>query len=410
MTKLEQQSAGMAARFAAACTAEDAPLPLGLAVEQFAVHDNGRPAGLEELQQILRGLQRPGDTAQGTAAVYTGFAGPVFALILGAGGQITIGVAPRAELSEVLTVYKAVRQQLSAGCKARGLRLCAAGCHPSCRAAELPLLPLDRCRILDAWLKNTGRHGVHMMRAAAGARVTIGYSSEQDFVRKYRAACLLSPLLALLTDNAPAFEGRPNRIYSVRTAIRGDADPARCGVPDCLFAPDFGFAAYARYVLQKPLVVLHRNGADQPCGQGTAEQLYGPELTDAQIAHILSMFYYDVRLQNGLVLDLADSIPAVFLEAYAQLIRTVFGSPVLLVSILQRYRGVSVQDIQNAKMAVCANGYAAQVYGRPVAGELAWLLTMAKSRGVKQEGRERLEPLSKLAAAKTTLREVSLHA
>uniref|UniRef100_UPI0025DA9E4D hypothetical protein n=1 Tax=uncultured Gemmiger sp. TaxID=1623490 RepID=UPI0025DA9E4D len=54
---------------------------------------------------------------------------------------------------------------------------------------------------------------------------------------------------------------------------------------------------------------------------------------------------------------------------------------------------------------ICCNGYKAQVYGRPVADEVAWLMAQAKSRVTTPEGRRNLEPLAALAAQKKTIRE-----
>ena len=54
------------------------------------------------------------------------------------------------------------------------------------------------------------RHqGGVMLRATASTRVTIRYTSEADFVRKFRVACLITPLLALLTDNVHCTRGNP---------------------------------------------------------------------------------------------------------------------------------------------------------------------------------------------------------
>lgn len=410
MTKLQQQTACMVDYFRAGCKPEDAPLTLGLEVEHFLVHKDGAPVTFEQVQAILHAMQRPGDTELQVDGLYMGYANKLFSVTLEPACQLEFSIAPKESIVDMMTIYKAARQQLRVVATPMGIRVYNQGYHPTRKVSELPLIPKMRYRIMDAWFRQTGKHGVHMMRATASTQLSIDYTSEQDFVRKYRVACLLAPLLALLTDNSPVYQGQPNKIFSVRTAIWNDVDPARCGALANLFAPDFGFEAYARAVLQAPLVVLRRNGASQPSGAATAEQLYGPELRRDQIEHILSMFFFDARLKNYLELRVADSMPTLFMEAYAQLIKTVFGSPVLLVGILQRYKGVSLGDIQRAKMNVCAKGYGAQVYGRPVAGELAWLLTMAKSRGVKQEGRERLEPLTKLVSAQVTIKEVTAHA
>ena len=62
-------------------------------------------------------------------------------------------------------------------------------------------------------------------------------------------------------------------------------------------------------------------------------------------------------------------------------------------------------DIANAKLAVCKDGFNAWVYGKPIGGELAWLLMQARSRTPSQEERALLDPISRLIAQKKSVRE-----
>ena len=73
-----------------------------------------------------------------------------------------------------------------------------------------------------------------------------------------------------------------------------------------------------------------------------------------------------------------------------------FGSPAALQNVLRHYAGATTLDITSAKLAVCKDGYNALVYGRPVSGELAWLLMQARSRTPSQEERALLDPFMQL--------------
>ena len=88
-----------------------------------------------------------------------------------------------------------------------------------------------------------------------------------------------------------------------------------------------------------------------------------------------------------------------------QLVKSVFGSPAALQNVLRHYAGATTLDITSAKLAVCKDGYNALVYGRPVSGELAWLLMQARSRTPSQEERALLDPISRLIAQKKSVRE-----
>ena len=64
-----------------------------------------------------------------------------------------------------------------------------------------------------------------MMRGTASAQISIDYFSQEDCVRKMRAAYILGPAIKLLTDCTPVFEGQPAKGHLTRTAIWRDVDP-----------------------------------------------------------------------------------------------------------------------------------------------------------------------------------------
>ena len=136
-------------------------------------------------------------------------------------------------------------KRLRPGCTARwaplGLRAWNLGYHPTRRAEALPLIPKKRYEVMDRYLQKRGLHGTQMMRGTASTQVSVDYFSEEDFIRKYRVACLIAPMLALLTDNTPVYEGQPNHTPSVRTTIWNDVDPDRCGIPPMLMGRDIRF-------------------------------------------------------------------------------------------------------------------------------------------------------------------------
>ena len=213
------------------------------------------------------------------------------------------------------------------------------GYHPTRRAAALPLIPKKRYEVMDRYLQKRGRHGTQMMRGTASTQISVDYFSEQDFVRKFRVACLIAPLLALLTDNAPVYEGERNRTASVRTMVWNDVDPDRCGIPPMLMDEDFGFAAYADHVLQKPLIVARHGPRTEGVGRKSSVRGLPLALQKDEIEQILSMFFFDVRLKNYIEIRVADSMPAPFIAGYAELIKAIFSSPAAQESILRHYAG-----------------------------------------------------------------------
>lgn len=380
-------------------------LSLGLEVEHFLTHPDGAPAAFAEVQALLESLQQAGDQPILQDGEKMGVRSDAYLLTLEPAAQLEISILPQAGVGALMAVYEGFSARLNRAARPLGLRVWTLGYHPTRRAESLPLIPKKRYEVMDRYLQKRGRHGTQMMRGTASTQVSVDYFSEQDFVRKYRVACLIAPLLALLTDNAPVYEAQPNRSACVRTTIWNDVDPDRCGIPPMLMDADFGFEAYADYVLQKPLVVSRRGHRTEGVGRKSAFEVYPSALQREEIEQILSMFFFDVRLKNYIEIRVADSMPAGYIAGYAEVIKAIFSSPAAQESILRHYAGATVGSIEAAKLGVCCHGYQAQIYGHPVADEIAWLMAQAKSRISTPEARRRLEPLAALAAQKKTIRE-----
>ena len=409
LKQLDQPIAAMTEYFRRGCKG-NGPGTVGVEAEHFVTALDGTPASFAQAQALMRALQQPGDRDIIIDGSYMGFAAPEYALSLEPACQIEISMMPDSDAGAVARIYGEFSRRFDAAAAAQGLTVWRVACHPTRVAADLPLIPKDRYREMDRYFRTSGSHGIQMMRATASAQASVDYFSEADFVTKYRAACILAPLFALLTDNAPVYEGGPNTLPSVRTRIWQDVDPDRCGVVPCLMDADFGFAAYAAHLLQQPLIVAKHDDRTEAVGCQSAAQVYGGALTDAEIEHILSMFFYDVRLKHYIEIRSADCVPEPYLTAYAQLILTLFSCPKALNTVGQRFAGVTVQDIEAAKTAICKDGYKARVYGSSAGEQIDWLMDTAFACAAGPAQADRLRPLAELAAARETLRERNYHA
>lgn len=404
MSKLDEQKKALIEYFQQGCKPEG-KLTLGLEVEHFITHAGGEPVTFAEVQSVMRQMQQPYDTPILIDGEYMGYMTERYSVSLEPACQVEVSMAPQSSVVKIMDLYNQFYLQLGMTLAARGLRVWTVSYHPTRRAEDLPLIPKQRYEAMDRYFKNTGSCGIQMMRATASTQLSIDYYSERDFVQKMRAACLLTPFFALLSDNAVRYQGNLNNAYSVRARIWQDVDNDRCGVPPHLMDPDFGFESYAETVLTRPLIVSLRGNRTKAVGRKSAQEIYGSYLLKKEVEHVLSMFFFDARLKSYIEIRGADCMPPKFIAAYAQLVKTIFGSQAALQNVLRHYEGVNTGDIANAKVAVCKDGYNAWVYGRPIGKELAWLLLQARSRTPSQEERALLEPLAKLIVTKKTIRE-----
>ena len=406
MANLQKQIDALTAYFQADC-ARPGVLPIALTIEHFITRLDGTPVDYAQLAQVIYSMQGHDEPLR-EDNVYLGFRCPSYTITIQAGCQVTISLAPYPTVLQAMAVYEGCFTRLCNALAANNMYARTVGVHPSRRAELLPLVPQSGYMIMDRYFRNTGNQGGVMLRATASTRVTIRYTSEADFVRKFRVACLITPLLALLTDNVPLYQGESNHNYSIHTHIWNNVDPDRCGIYPNVMDSNFGFESYAAHILQQPLVVARHGARSVGVGRKSAFEVYPSFLGHGDIEQILSMFYYDVCLNhNGIELRTADSLAPRYAASYAQLIKTLFSSHAAQEGILRRYAGANSAQIEAAKVGICCNGYQAQVYGRAAAGEVSWLLAQAKSHAAAPDDRRLLEPLAELAAKKRTPREIS---
>mgnify|MGYP002115929450 CR=1 FL=1 len=285
MPKLDEQIKTLAGYFAADCE-PDGKLTLQLEVEHFLTRSDGQPPAFADVQAALRDLQQQTDAPIITDGEYFGYSGPALTATLGPACQLRISLAPLRDVQDIMDLYNRFYLQLGLALAAHGLRAWTAGCHPTCHAEDLPLVPRTRDEAMDAYLREKGACSVQMMRATAATQVSIDYQDETDFVRKMRAASLLTPFFALLSDNAPVYQASRNSSYCIRTRLWQDVDRDRCGVTPHLMDADFGYARYAENVLTKPQITALRLGRVRAAGGKIAPELYAGHVSRQETAQI----------------------------------------------------------------------------------------------------------------------------
>jgi glutamate--cysteine ligase len=213
-----------------------------------------------------------------------------------------------------------------------GARLAASGYHPKERAADLPLIPKERYRIMDEHFARIGTRGIRMMRASASTQVSVDYTSEADAVRKLRVAIALAPVLAAVADNTPVLEGAPVGAPISHLALWRDVDPQRCGQVPGVFEEGFGFGAYADWLLDVPPLFVPAPELRET-GAAPAAEVWAEPMSTADIEHLLSMVWPDVRLKRFVEIRPADSLPEPQILGYTALVKGIFYSEASLAAV-----------------------------------------------------------------------------
>lgn len=358
--------------------------------------------------------------------------------------QIEVSIAPFSSIKKIGEAYQHFRETLDPYLAQHHAEVINAGYHPTRKAEELTLIPKERYHLMDKHFSDLGTLGLRMMRATASTQVSIDYTSEADAVRKLRVASALVPILGAITDNISVFEGAPNTLPVPRLAVWRNVDNARAGVVPGVFSPGFGFRAYAAWLLRtSPIFINKKNpdGTTSPVAEPTrtAAEIYAQTpMEKAEIEHLISMFWPDVRLKRFVEIRPADSLPQGCIEGYAALIKGLFYSEESMCTIedaLGVVKGdtsedalgvvkdeaaeqcttgktpesaiwpLCEQDVEDAIAAIRAHGFNAKFYGESVEGARTlrdWesLLFSLARQALPADEQQYLEPLECFATAK----------
>lgn len=400
---------------------------LGVEVEHFIImEDDGTPftydaqGSIPGLQDVLNHLLRTYPAMfQNTEGELIGCANEEASVTLEPSAQIEVSIAPFESIADIGSAYQHFREALDPYLAEHGAKLVNAGYHPTRKAEELTLIPKERYRLMDKHFADLGTLGLRMMRASASTQVSIDYSDEADAVRKMRVASALAPVLGAIADNVAVYEREVGAYPLVRLAVWRNVDDARCGVVPSVFDPDFGFGAYADWLLSTSPIFINKKNADgttTPQAESTrpSGEIYADTaMTKEDIEHLISMFWPDVRLKRFVEIRPADSLPQEYLEGYAALVKGLFYSEESLRALEDAFgvtkdeqgRAIwplSEQDVEDAITAIRRQGYAATFYGDHAKSLRDWedlLFSLAKS-ALSTDEQPFLEPLEQFALNK----------
>ncbi|QOS67494.1 glutamate--cysteine ligase [Eggerthella guodeyinii] len=387
------------------------PGELGIELEQIVVHDDLSPvsySGEHGVAWVLHQLEAdyPRTTTDEHGDLL-GVARQSEAVTIEPAAQIELSAGPFADLATAREAFDGFAQRLASILEPVGERALPVGYHPTATARSLELIPKRRYQFMNLYLGERDTYGPCMMRGSASTQVSIDYTSTADCLRKLRLAFALVPVLSLISDNTPTFEGKPREHQLVRTDIWQHVDNDRCGlVPDVL-DPAFDLRRYAEYILDTVAILIPCHKEQWCYSDRTFGDIYATRtMTRAEVEHAVSMFFTDVRLKTYIEIRPADAMPIPYVIAYAALIKGLFYAPESLDALDELFADVRRADYLAAQGDLMARGYEAEVYGKPAAALCDRVMEIAQ-HGLADDEREFLEPLADLVARRVTLADLA---
>lgn len=389
----------------------------GVEVEHFVVHkDSGKAVtygewhGIEALLERLL-LHFPKSVRSGGHLI--GLANEQCALSVEPAAQLEISIAQQVQLERIEQIYKESVGLIEAVLEEWGQMLVTTGYYPGGKTEELPLIPKERYWYMNRYFAQYGAYGRYMMRGTASVQVSVDYRDEEDFIRSYRAAVAMGPLLALLTDNASVFEGEAWSRHMVRTDIWEHVDEKRCGIVPGTFKESFGFRSYGEYLYQVPVIFMKdENGKElwmqeqrlcDICEDGC--------MSEEQLEHSISIVFPDVRLKQYLELRMGDSMPMEYMCSYVAMVKGMFAERDKLYELYMKFAqftkgNMSREAVTEGKKQLILYGYEGMIFGRNAAAWLDDMLELAYA-GLSVEEQPYLDKMAGLIRSRKSVRDVT---
>ena len=342
------------------------------------------------------------------------------------GGQFELSGAPLenlhqtcAETGRHLTIMKDIIAELD-------ICMLGLGFQPKWGREDISFMPKGRYKIMSQYMPKKGNLGLDMMKRSCTVQVNLDYADETDMRRKFKTSLALQPLATALFANSPFKDGKPSGLLSTRAQAWTDTDADRCGVPAVVFDPHFGYEQWIDYILDVPMYFLHR-GDDyiDVAGLSFRDFMKGdlpgfggelPTLEDFE-DHITTAFP-EVRLKGYLEMRGADGGPWSNICALPALWVGLLYDEAALEEAEQFAKGLTADDVLNARFSVAKDGLRGQIGGRDVYEMASQMVKIAKkglaSRAIlsvnDRDEQHYLEPLEEILAQKQTQADAMLQA
>ena len=337
------------------------------------------------------------------------------------GGQLELSGAPLNSIHDTCAEINQHLEQLRPICQDLRLTLIGTGFDPISRRDEVPWMPKGRYKIMRDYMPTKGDMGLDMMLRTCTVQVNLDYCSENDMREKMRIAAVFQPLTTALFAASPLQEMQPSGYLSRRALCWRDTDPDRTGMPDFLFADDFGYERWVDYILQVPMYFLYENGVYHDVAgldfrallQGKLPGFIGKRATMKDWEDHLTVAFPEVRLKKFIEMRGADAGRWDDLYALPAFWVGLLYDATAQAEALELAQKCTAEEIQQLTYDAPKLGLQAKLHNRPLIEWARQILAIAEG-GLKrrkmlncsgQDEAQYLQPLHQIAATEQTSAE-----
>ena len=250
-----------------------------------------------------------------------------------------------------------------------GIELINKGVSPTTTYKNIKLLPKRRYAIMANYL--WGILSDVMMRETAGIQVGIDYSSEEDAMRKFRAANLIMPFSTAMFANSKIRGGVDTGYKSFRALAWLNTDNERCGFATKL-NDGMCFKDYVNLLLDTPMIFIMREGHPINLnGRLTFKQFMqkgheGFEATIEDWQLHSNLYFPEVRLRNFIEIRNHDCVGGGLEYSIPALYKGIMYSPAALEEVENMLCKYSFNEINELRYNVAKYAINAKIKKTPI--------------------------------------------
>lgn len=379
---------------------------IGVEFEHFIVDRNSFKTtsyyGDRGVEEILKEMVSKGWEGIYEGKYLLGLNKKGMAITLEPGSQLELSTSPYKDIKEIEKEYFNFLSKINPILERKNLALISTGYQPETKISDIKILPKKRYSYMYEYFKNRGSFAHNMMKGTASLQVSFDYKSEKDYIKKFKLANIISPVIYAIFDNAFYFEGKTWDKKNLRTHIWENCDIDRCGVVDVALDKDFGYEKYAKYVLDRPPIFIDNGEELYYTGNKPYKEIFNPDdYSIEELEHVLTMFFPDVRTKRYVEVRMMDSLPYPLNLSAVALLKGILYDEDNIDKAHNYIEDLDIDDISRSKTDIVENGLDGKLKDKTVY-EIAQYLIEISSDGLNKNEKQYLFPLEKMLNEKKT--------
>ena len=196
--------------------------------------------------------------------------------------------------------------------KKLGLNIVSAGFDPISKLNEIPNNPKQRYKLMTKDMPLGGNLSLDMMYRTCGTQINLDYSSEEDFIKKFKIVNSIVPITIALFANSSIVEKKQTRYLSYRSKVWQNT--SRGGLPK-IFFDDLDFEKYADFIINFPILFIQdelkyisgKNYTFSDFMNGKIKEIKNRLPTEKDLSNHLSTIFTENRLKKYLEIRSMDT-------------------------------------------------------------------------------------------------------